>query len=217
MAAPAAAPAAPPPAAPTPTPIGCDPGALVMGSRLESGATTSRSVRRSRSWSAMADLLSTVSFAPPHSGRVRPIAKKVPLWRGPNGGPNPNAGKRRDLRGTSCINESEWVSRAGRRATGMSRSRGKNLRQNAGLSSTSSSGRTHSEGLEPPTLGSEDRCSIQLSYECVRTDCRRGPRPRGANFERQGLAVPPPGAWLLLPVSDWPAPGGTEPEPLSTV
>jgi CHAT domain-containing protein len=24
----------------------------------------------------------------------------------------------------------------------------------------------HSEGLEPPTLGSEDRCSIQLSYEC---------------------------------------------------
>ena len=26
----------------------------------------------------------------------------------------------------------------------------------------------HSEGLEPPTLGSEDRCSIQLSYECRR-------------------------------------------------
>lgn len=24
----------------------------------------------------------------------------------------------------------------------------------------------HSEGLEPPTYGSEDRCSIQLSYEC---------------------------------------------------
>src|SRR5690348_14855454 len=26
--------------------------------------------------------------------------------------------------------------------------------------------RTHSAGLEPATLGSEDRCSIQLSYEC---------------------------------------------------
>ncbi len=29
----------------------------------------------------------------------------------------------------------------------------------------------HSEGLEPPTLGSEDRCSIQLSYECSRLLC----------------------------------------------
>lgn len=27
-------------------------------------------------------------------------------------------------------------------------------------------GGVHSEGLEPPTYGSEDRCSIQLSYEC---------------------------------------------------
>src|SRR5690349_15739743 len=25
---------------------------------------------------------------------------------------------------------------------------------------------THSAGLEPATLGSEDRCSVQLSYEC---------------------------------------------------
>jgi hypothetical protein len=25
----------------------------------------------------------------------------------------------------------------------------------------------HLEGLEPPTLGSEDRCSIQLSYRCI--------------------------------------------------
>src|SRR4051794_26175571 len=32
----------------------------------------------------------------------------------------------------------------------------------------------HSGGLEPPTLGSEDRCSIQLSYEC--TDGRAAPR-----------------------------------------
>jgi hypothetical protein len=24
----------------------------------------------------------------------------------------------------------------------------------------------HPEGVEPPTLGSEDRCSVQLSYGC---------------------------------------------------
>ena len=27
--------------------------------------------------------------------------------------------------------------------------------------------KVHPEGFEPPTLGSEDRCSIQLSYGCV--------------------------------------------------
>jgi hypothetical protein len=26
----------------------------------------------------------------------------------------------------------------------------------------------HSAGVEPATLGSEDRCSIQLSYECLK-------------------------------------------------
>ena len=25
----------------------------------------------------------------------------------------------------------------------------------------------HPEGVEPPTPGSEDQCSIQLSYECM--------------------------------------------------
>ena len=29
----------------------------------------------------------------------------------------------------------------------------------------------HAEGFEPPTLGSEDRCSIQLSYACKRSYC----------------------------------------------
>ncbi len=31
--------------------------------------------------------------------------------------------------------------------------------------------KVHSEGFEPPTLGSEDRCSIQLSYECNTLIC----------------------------------------------
>src|SRR5437660_630904 len=34
---------------------------------------------------------------------------------------------------------------------------------------------THSAGLEPATLGSEDRCSIQLSYECSSRNARLWP------------------------------------------
>src|SRR4051812_40175980 len=45
-------------------------------------------------------------------------------------------------------------------------------------------GRTHSARLETATLGSEDRCSIQLSYEC-------GARPVGpAHCRRDGGTVP---------------------------
>ena len=34
----------------------------------------------------------------------------------------------------------------------------------------------HPEGLEPPTLGSEDRCSIQLSYGCLKRPLSHYPR-----------------------------------------
>ncbi len=48
------------------------------------------------------------------------------------------------------------------------------------------------EGLEPPTLGSEGRCSIQLSYgrmrSCLYTS-HQGPRQPGSYLFRVPLAV----------------------------
>ncbi len=48
------------------------------------------------------------------------------------------------------------------------------------------------EGLEPPTLGSEGRCSIQLSYgrmrSCLYTS-HQGPRQPGSHLFRIPLAV----------------------------
>jgi hypothetical protein len=104
------------------------------------------------------------------------------------------ASSRSALRGVERWPRIEWTSRpCSRRSAGPQPDLRNTKPRRAGLSLA------HWEGFEPPTLGSVDRCSIQLSYQCMGF-AGRGPyqrRPLLASlcchrYERSLTSLVPP-------------------------